>query len=89
VLTGGASQLEGIDELAQEMFGIPTRRGRPELVEGVDGFESEPCCATASGAAALSLGREGGDGIGWGDAGGSALPASPLIRVGRWLRQSF
>jgi cell division protein FtsA len=89
VLTGGASQLEGIDELAQEMFGIPVRRGRPELVEGANGFESEPCCATASGAAALSLGEGGGDGIGWGEAGGLALPASPLVRVGRWLRQSF
>lgn len=92
VLTGGASQLEGIDELAQEMFGLPTRRGRPELVEGTQGFESEPCCATASGAAALSLGEAASavDGAaGWDDAGRPALAGSPLVRVGRWLRQSF
>jgi cell division protein FtsA len=88
VLTGGGSQLEGIDELAQEMFGLPARRGRPELIRGADGgFESDPCCATASGAVALTLGRDGGRG--WSEAGGQGLAASPLVRVGRWLRESF
>lgn len=93
VLTGGGSQLEGVDELAQEMFGLPVRRGRPGLVAGVEGLERDPCCATASGAVALTLGRDGGRG--WGGGGGRAgdgappTQASPLARVGRWLRQSF
>ena len=52
------------------MFRLPARRGRPGLVVGAHGAESEPCCATATGAVALALGDDGG--LGWRDA-----PRSP------------
>ena len=87
VLTGGASQLEGIDELAHEMFGLPVRRGRPGLVVGAHGPESEPCCATATGAVTLALGQD--PRLVWSRASEPSLGASPLARVGRWLRESF
>ena len=33
VLTGGGSQLEGLEELVQEVFALPTRRGRPGALQ--------------------------------------------------------
>lgn len=43
VLTGGSSQLAGIEELAEEVLGLPVRRGAPQaltgMAEGLDGPE--------------------------------------------------
>jgi cell division protein FtsA len=87
VLTGGGSQLEGIDELVQEMFSLPVRRGRPGLISGVGGLEREPCCATATGAVTLALGEDAR--LAWNRASDVAPFAAPFARVGRWLRESF
>jgi cell division protein FtsA len=87
VLTGGGSQLEGIDELAHEMFSLPVRRGRPSMIRGAQGPESEPCCATATGAVALALGEDMR--LVWARPAETAFLAAPLARVGRWLRESF
>lgn len=85
VLTGGGSQLDGIDELAREMFGIPARRGRPAVTHGDDRREDDPCCATVSGALQLFLDDDGDLG-----ATTEAPPSGvPLARLGRWIRESF
>ena len=63
VLTGGGAQLEGLLELAEEVFGLPVRRARLGLVFGPQGMEDDPALAAASGALALACGDDGG--LGW------------------------
>jgi cell division protein FtsA len=49
VLTGGASQLEGIPELAEQIFDLPAKLARPEYnVEGREDITG-PDCAVAVG----------------------------------------
>ncbi len=87
VVTGGGAQLEGIDELAQERFGLPTRIGRPRgLLRGLRSDE-DPGLSAALGA--LALGRD--------RPSGPLLPALDArrgvgFRLGRfraWFRQNF
>ncbi|MGE3771060.1 MAG: cell division protein FtsA [Bdellovibrionales bacterium] len=49
VLTGGASQLPGVRELAQHILGRPVRLGTPRLLEGMHEFANGPAFATALG----------------------------------------
>ena len=58
MVTGGGSQLEGIDDLVQEVFRLPARTGRPASWSGRR--EEDPCCSTVAGAVALVLGDDGG-----------------------------
>jgi len=87
VLTGGAAQIEGIEELAEEIFGLKARIGRPAAVRGRAGLEDQPCCSAAAGGLVLVTGRDGG--LGWKQA--SEVPAltSGLARLGHWLKQNF
>lgn len=87
VLTGGSSQIEGLDELAQEVFHLPVRCGRPSVVRSARGVESEPCCAAVSGALALARGDDGG--ARWRERQASAGLGQGLQRLGSWLRQNF
>ena len=47
VLTGGASEIEGAEELAQEVFRLPARIGRPDPAAGV-GADVGPCCTSVA-----------------------------------------
>jgi cell division protein FtsA len=87
VLTGGGSQLEGIEELVQEMFRLPTRCGRPGALQTAEGLETEPSCATAAGAVGLTLGDDGG--LGWSEQIEVSLFSSRLARLGQWFRENF
>jgi cell division protein FtsA len=87
VLTGGGSQLEGIEELVQEMFRLPTRCGRPGALQTTQGLETEPSCATAAGAVGLTLGDDGG--LGWSEQIEVSLFSSRLARLGQWFRENF
>ena len=87
VLTGGASQIEGADELAQEMFAMPVRLGRPCLVEGPHGVEDQACCASVSGALALAAGGDGG--LAWSETLEMPIMTRGFRRFGLWLRQNF
>ena len=88
VLTGGGSQLEGAEELAQELFGLPVRRGRPVgALLGGEGFEESPCCATVSGAVGLTLGDDGG--LGWSEQVEIPFLGHRLARFGQWIKENF
>ncbi len=49
VLTGGASLLEGLPELAEFIFGIPAKRGLPQNIGGLREVVNSPKFATAVG----------------------------------------
>ncbi len=58
VLTGGASQLQGVRELASSVLGRPVRLGRPAMARGMPENMSGPAFAVALGL----LGWAGGEG---------------------------
>jgi len=87
VLTGGAAQLEGMDELAQERFGLPTRIGRPRgLLSGLRSDE-DPALSAALGA--LAFAREGGEGMPLPGFDGRRGVSDRLGRFRAWFRQNF
>jgi cell division protein FtsA len=88
VLTGGASQLTGLPELAARVLGRPVRIGRPLGIGGLPEEAKGPAFAVATGllvypqAAHLEhfeprRTRHSAAGSGY------------IARVGRWLRESF
>lgn len=56
VLTGGSSKLEGVVELAEEVFALPARIGRPRGVKGLAEVVSNPMHSTGVGL--LKFGHE-------------------------------
>jgi cell division protein FtsA len=58
VLTGGASSLEGIGELAEEIFEAPVRQGIPTHVGGLQDVVRGPMYATGVGLALIGAGEE-------------------------------
>jgi cell division protein FtsA len=87
VLTGGASRIEGLVELVDEMFGLPVRFGRPDRIRAGEVFECEPCASAANGALALCRGEDGGQG--WrGETAGTSLGRG-WSRFRKWLRENF
>jgi cell division protein FtsA len=49
VLTGGSSKMEGLVELAEEIFHMPVRLGHPQYVSGLSDVVSNPIYATGVG----------------------------------------
>ena len=55
VLTGGASALSGIAELAEEVFEAPVRRGLPESIGGLQDVVKSPMYSTGVGLVLFGL----------------------------------
>jgi cell division protein FtsA len=49
VLTGGTSLLDGVTEVAEAIFGLPTRLGRPQNITGLVDVVNNPMYATGVG----------------------------------------
>ena len=60
VLTGGSSKMEGVVELAEEVFHMPVRLGLPQYVKGLSEVVRNPIYATGVGLLIYGLmnGRE-------------------------------
>jgi cell division protein FtsA len=87
VLTGGGSKMEGVVELAEEMFHMPVRVGVPQYVTGLSDVVSNEIHATGVGL--LLYGSQ---------QGGAARPAAPAASEGvdslwtrfrRWFSGEF
>jgi cell division protein FtsA len=87
VLTGGASQMTGIREMAGRMLDKQVRIGRPLRLSGLADAMSSPAFATAAGL--LSFAAKGPMEID-DDANGerSRLPPG-FARIGQWLRENL
>jgi len=87
VMTGGACQIDGMVELVEEIFGLPTRMGGQEIVRDHVGFETQPCCSAASGGLVLATCDDGG--LVWTEVRERTGWNGGLARVQRWLRENF
>ncbi len=58
VITGGSALLEGVPELAEQVFDLPVRRGYPRQIGGVKDMVNDPKYATAVGLALYGLKQE-------------------------------
>ena len=87
VLTGGASQLEGVRDLAELVLDKQVRLGRPKLIRGLPESLSGPAFATAVGLLRYGL-REH---VAKPDHAGMAASKNKRSfgRVGAWLRENF
>ncbi|HXW83071.1 MAG TPA: hypothetical protein VEJ86_01590, partial [Candidatus Binataceae bacterium] len=72
VLVGGTALLEGAQELAERVFGVPVRRGLPINFHGLPEELMKPMFTTAAG---LALCQNGSRGV-----------SNGVARYGRWGR---
>ncbi|MDQ2679705.1 MAG: cell division protein FtsA [Candidatus Eremiobacteraeota bacterium] len=81
VLTGGGSQLEGIEALAEEVFGLPVRIGLPSAIGGLSEEVKKPQYATAIGL--VLFGPDGGIENGTRPKRGGSI----LSKIARWFSE--
>jgi cell division protein FtsA len=84
VLTGGTCNLHGMPELAEEVLGLPVRRGLPRGIGGLTDVVTTPQHATAVGLLLYGLreGKQGGRPF-------SADSASVRNRFLGWIKELF
>jgi cell division protein FtsA len=83
VLTGGGSILEGMPEIAEQIFDLPIRRGYPANVGGLSDHVSSPTFATAVGLTQYGYRHR------MSDAAKMPVGAGALVRVAGRLRGLF
>jgi len=86
VLTGGASQLAGLCEVAARQFGCPVRVGRPRALAGMEPAAETPDLSALVGLAYAAL-LPGA--IGRTTDAAPANPADYVGRMKRWFKDSF
>ena len=87
VLTGGASQLPGVAELAQQILNKQVRLGKPRGLTGLAEATSGPAFSACAGLLSFAVDDRG-------DAQGLTTPENEstggfLGRLGGWLRENF
>lgn len=92
VLTGGTSKMEGVVELAEEIFHTPVRIGVPQDVLGLNDIVRNPIYSTGVGLLHYGLKQQRGSNV-----RGSARPRKPrdtnaaslFARAKSWLQNNF
>lgn len=88
VLTGGASQLLGLDQVWSEQFGSMTRIGRPQPIGRMPASMCSPAFSTVIGM--VAMGCDAGQASSTEIMGAGGRPARGYIdRMHRWIRESF
>ncbi len=89
VLTGGSSKMEGMIDLAEEVFHMPVRLGIPQGVGGLSGVVHNPIYATGVGLVLYGAKSQGGSRY------GLASPSAPvgiknvLGKMKSWFQGNF
>lgn len=86
VLTGGTSKMEGVVELAEEIFHMPVRLARPVGVTGLTDEINNPIYSTAVGLLLYAAGRENKKTI---NKFQSDDKKSPFGRIKDWIKNNF
>lgn len=86
VLTGGTSKMEGVVELAEEIFHMPVRLASPQNVSGLSDVVNNPMYSTGVGLLTygfkqMELGRK--------PVVRSGEPESVLIKIKNWFKGNF
>jgi cell division protein FtsA len=85
VLTGGASKIEGVIELAEEVFHMPVSQGTPRHVAGLKDIVRNPVYATGVGL--LMYGKQREDERR--DRGKPRITSGGFGRLRKWLSENF
>ena len=85
VLTGGASQLQGVRELAALILEKQVRMGRPMRISGLPEATSGPAFSTGTGLLRYATKKHSD----FRDHAESMPPNGPFNRIGQWLRENF
>lgn len=88
VLSGGASQLPGVRELAAQILDRQVRLGAPRALKGMPEAAIKPAFAAASGLLDHALNPDPVISLPE-RRGGQAVQSNYLARVGRWIAESF
>jgi cell division protein FtsA len=88
VLTGGTSKMEGVVELAEEIFHMPVRVGYPQTVRGLNDIVRNPIYATSVGLLQYGMVHRN-DGGKAPSAKSSGTSESFWSRVKAWLQSNF
>lgn len=83
VITGGTTSLEGMQELAEEVLGLPVRRGAPKGIGGLSDVVKSPSFTTGVGL--VLYGARQGEAVG----SSTARPARGMGRLRSWLAEIF
>ena len=83
VLTGGAAKMEGVIDLAEEIFHMPVSLGSPRNVAGLKDIVQNPIYATGVGLLLYGLEREAENPTGARSGGGLGA------RIKRWFGDNF
>ena len=85
VLTGGAAKMEGVADLAEEVFHMPVRVGAPQYVSGLSEVVNNQIHATGVGLLLYGARSDHVPTAGYGTGSGD----SPWDRVKSWFRGEF
>ncbi|MEM9256047.1 MAG: cell division protein FtsA [Pseudomonadota bacterium] len=85
VLTGGTAKMEGVVELAEEIFHMPVRVGYPQSVQGLTDIVRNPIYATAVGLLQYGVEHSGDTAT-----GKPGVPTEGMFdRLKGWLQSNF
>jgi len=87
VLTGGAALIEGCQELAEQIFNLPTRIGYPQNIGGLKDVVDSPKFATAVGLLRYGAEKEGRGQRRFAPAGDSGLFNKIFKRMKQWFSE--
>ena len=87
VLTGGSSKIQGVIELAEEVFHMPVRLGEPQNMSGLVDVVCNPVHATGVGL--LMYGQKAGGMIVEGSARRGVSQNGVLERMKSWFKRNF
>lgn len=85
VLTGGTSKMEGVIELAEEIFHMPVRLGSPHNVRGLKDIVSNPIYSTGVGLLLYGIKQQQGSD----NARRTEKDESSWARVKTWFQKNF
>ena len=88
VLSGGTSKMEGVVELAEEIFHMPVRVGYPQSVQGLNDIVRNPIYSTSVGLLLYGVEHHHDSGAG-GSTKASGSSEGFFSRVKAWLQSNF